>query len=62
MERVIGARSNIEQRLAKKLELLDGYGRVMNMIEIEVGMGSPLSLCLLRGPLKSYRSYSSTSK
>jgi hypothetical protein len=36
MDRVIGARTNIEQRLAKKLELLDGYGRVMNMIEIEV--------------------------
>ncbi|KAF5840558.1 hypothetical protein DUNSADRAFT_16356 [Dunaliella salina] len=36
MERVITARSNIEQRLAKKLELLEGYGRVMNMIEIEV--------------------------
>jgi len=36
MERVITARSNIEQRLSKKLELLEGYGRVMNMIEIEV--------------------------
>eukprot|EP00967_Tisochrysis_lutea_P013441 scaffold15034_cov24-Tisochrysis_lutea.AAC.2 len=39
MERVITARSNIEQRLSKKLELLEGYGRVMNMIEIEVRQG-----------------------
>lgn len=27
-----------EQRLAKRMELLDGYARVMNMIEIEVEM------------------------
>ncbi|KAG1656631.1 hypothetical protein FOA52_008636 [Chlamydomonas sp. UWO 241] len=36
--RVATARSNIESRLGKKLELLDGYARVMNMIEIEVEM------------------------
>jgi hypothetical protein len=36
MERVAAARANIEERLSKKLLLLDGYARVMNMIEIEV--------------------------
>lgn len=36
MERVAAARANIEERLSKKLQLLDGYARVMNMIEIEV--------------------------
>ncbi|KAG2434511.1 hypothetical protein HYH02_012178 [Chlamydomonas schloesseri] len=36
--RVSRARANIEERLARKVELLDGYSRVMNMIEIEVEM------------------------
>ncbi|KAG2493008.1 hypothetical protein HYH03_008672 [Edaphochlamys debaryana] len=36
--RVTRARANIEQRLARRIELLDGYSRVMNMIEIEVEM------------------------
>jgi hypothetical protein len=39
MERVAAARTNIEERLSKKLTLLDGYARVMNMIEIEVSQG-----------------------
>lgn len=34
--RVQDARDNIESRLGKKLELLDGYARVMNMIEVWV--------------------------
>lgn len=34
--RVEIARVNIEERLAKRLELLDGYSKVINMIEIEV--------------------------
>jgi hypothetical protein len=34
--RVAQARSEIEQRLARRLELLDGYARVMAMIEIEI--------------------------
>lgn len=38
IERVSAARTNIEERLVKKAELLDGYSRVMNMIEIEVEM------------------------
>lgn len=38
IERLAGARSNIESRLVKRLELLEGYSRVMNMIEIEVEM------------------------
>ncbi|KXZ51879.1 hypothetical protein GPECTOR_11g314 [Gonium pectorale] len=36
--RVSRARANIEERLARRIELLDGYSRVMNMIEIEVEM------------------------
>lgn len=38
IERVAAVAAGIEQRLAKRLELLDGYARVMNMIEIEVEM------------------------
>eukprot|EP00877_Chromochloris_zofingiensis_P002415 jgi/Chrzof1/12174/Cz06g23240.t1 len=38
IERVAVARAGVEQRLSKRLELLDGYARVMNMIEIEVEM------------------------
>ena len=34
--RVAQARSEIESRLARRLELLDGYARVMAMIEIEI--------------------------
>lgn len=36
--RVAAAVAGIEKRLSKRLELLDGYARVMNMIEIEVEM------------------------
>lgn len=36
--RVETARRGVEERLASRLELLDGYARVMNMIEIEVEM------------------------
>ncbi|WIA17196.1 hypothetical protein OEZ85_014079 [Tetradesmus obliquus] len=36
--RVVAVASSIEERLSKRLELLDGYARVMNMIEIEVEM------------------------
>lgn len=35
-ERVTKACAGLEQRLAKRLELIDGYARVLNMIEIEV--------------------------
>lgn len=38
MQRVAAVAGGIEGRLAKRLELLDGYARVMNMIEIEVEM------------------------
>jgi hypothetical protein len=38
IERVCAVAGGIEERLAKRLELLDGYARVMNMIEIEVEM------------------------
>ena len=38
IERVCVVAAGVEQRLAKRLELLDGYARVMNMIEIEVEM------------------------
>lgn len=38
IERISKARANVESRLARKVELLDGYSRVMSMIEIEVEM------------------------
>jgi hypothetical protein len=38
IERVCVVAAGVEERLAKRLELLDGYARVMNMIEIEVEM------------------------
>jgi hypothetical protein len=38
IDRVSSACAGIEQRLSKRIELLDGYARVMNMIEIEVEM------------------------
>lgn len=43
MGRVATAVAGIEQRLSKRLELLDGYARVMNMIEIEVEMDMQVS-------------------
>ncbi len=36
LERVVAARAAVEQRLHKRLDLLDGYARVVNMVEIEV--------------------------
>ena len=35
-ERVTKACAGLEQRLSKRVELIDGYARVLNMIEIEV--------------------------
>ena len=35
LQRVVAARGAVEQRLHKRLDLLDGYARVVNMIEIE---------------------------
>lgn len=43
IERVSAVAGGIEERLAKRLELLDGYARVMNMIEIEVEMDMQVS-------------------
>lgn len=43
IERVSAVAAGIEERLAKRLELLDGYARVMNMIEIEVEMDTQVS-------------------
>lgn len=37
LERVLVARSAVEERLVKRLDLIDGFARVVNMIEIEVG-------------------------
>jgi hypothetical protein len=45
MSRVAAAAAGIEERLAKRLELLDGYARVMNMIEIEVEMDTQVCIC-----------------
>eukprot|EP00879_Flechtneria_rotunda_P008358 GHRR01008755.1.p2 GENE.GHRR01008755.1~~GHRR01008755.1.p2 ORF type:complete len:567 (+),score=195.61 GHRR01008755.1:328-2028(+) len=38
LDRVAAAAAGIEERLSKRLKLLDGYTRVINMIEIEVEM------------------------
>ncbi len=38
ISRVARARAGIEDRLAKRVELLDGYGRVLNMIEVRVAL------------------------
>lgn len=32
MERVSGARANLEERLAKRLELMDGYSKVRRLL------------------------------
>jgi hypothetical protein len=45
LERVAAAREGLEDRLAKRLELLDGYTRVMNMIEIEVELETEVRAC-----------------
>lgn len=42
--RVAAVAEGIQQRLGKRLELLDGYARVMNMIEIEVEMDMQVRL------------------
>lgn len=47
IERVSAVAAAIEQRLSKRLELLDGYARVMNMIEIEVEMDMQVGKGLL---------------
>ena len=41
LERVVTARAAVEQRLHKRLDLMDGYARVVNMIEIEVRQLTP---------------------
>lgn len=47
IERVCAVAGGIEERLCKRLELLDGYARVMNMIEIEVEMD--MQVCVWEG-------------
>jgi hypothetical protein len=47
--RVKAARRGVEERLASRLELLDGYARVMNMIEIEVEMEIDVAAAELAG-------------
>ncbi len=49
MERVALARAGVEARLSGRLELLDGYTRVMNMIEIEVEMDIEVPAAELAG-------------
>ena len=41
LERVLAARAAVEERLLKRLDLIDGYARVINMIEIEVRPSYP---------------------
>ncbi|EFJ52995.1 hypothetical protein VOLCADRAFT_85808 [Volvox carteri f. nagariensis] len=47
--RVARARANIEERLTRRIELLEGYSRVMNMIEIEVEMDIEVPAAELAG-------------
>jgi hypothetical protein len=47
--RVEAARRGVEERLASRLELLDGYARVMDMIEIEVEMEVDVAAAELAG-------------
>jgi hypothetical protein len=49
IERVEAARRSVEERLASRLELLDGYARVMDMIEIEVEMEIDVAAAELAG-------------
>lgn len=39
LERVLAARGAVEERLLKRLDLIDGFARVVNMIEIEASLG-----------------------
>lgn len=48
-ERVHSAKNKIEERLRKNIELIDGYARVMNMIEIEVEMETEVPQVELAG-------------
>lgn len=49
LERVAAAKSAIELRVSKRLELLDSYARVINMIEIEVEMETEVPVAELQG-------------
>ncbi|EIE21316.1 hypothetical protein COCSUDRAFT_56538 [Coccomyxa subellipsoidea C-169] len=49
IERVATAIGGLEQRLHKKLELLDGYARVANMIEIEVEIDTEVPAAEVQG-------------
>lgn len=49
MARVAAAAAGLEARLTKRLELLEGYARVMNMIEIEVEMDLQVPVAELEG-------------
>lgn len=48
-ERVEEARVAIERRLAKRIELIDAYARVLNMIEIEVEMETEVPIAEVEG-------------
>ncbi|KAK9834837.1 hypothetical protein WJX81_002704 [Elliptochloris bilobata] len=49
LERVRSAIDGLEQRLRKKLELLDGYARLANMVEIEVEMDTEVPAAEVAG-------------
>jgi hypothetical protein len=51
LQRVISAASNAEQRLQKRIELVDAYARVVNMIEIEVEMDTEVPVAEVLGEL-----------
>lgn len=49
LERVLAARAAVEQRLLKRLDLIDGFARVVNMIEIEVSASLGPAGWLIKG-------------
>jgi hypothetical protein len=49
MERVSEARVAIEQRLAKRIEMVDAYAKVISMIEIEVEMETQVPMSEMEG-------------
>eukprot|EP00899_Mesostigma_viride_P023798 jgi/Mesvir1/4602/Mv15827-RA.2 len=49
IERVKAARAGLEQRMVAKLDLVDKYATIANMIEIEVEMDSDLATAELKG-------------
>lgn len=55
MERVTRAKDIVEERLGRRLSMVDDYVKVLNMIEIEVEMETQIPAAEYQGGLFSYR-------